>query len=85
VGGATRGLAVAAASCPADVVGGDAFDVEVLGDRVVRVLVADAIGHGVQAALRTMILFEAWNPAGEAFAVGSVIESLASPAPRPVS
>jgi serine phosphatase RsbU (regulator of sigma subunit) len=41
---------------PAELVGGDIFDVVQLGEGHFRVFIADATGHGVQAALRTMIL-----------------------------
>ncbi len=41
---------------PAEVVGGDLYDICRLHGGGWRVFVADAIGHGVQAALRTMIL-----------------------------
>jgi serine phosphatase RsbU (regulator of sigma subunit) len=50
------GLEVAALYRPADQVGGDLYDVTVLPDGTVRAFIADATGHGVQAALRTMIL-----------------------------
>jgi ligand-binding sensor domain-containing protein/serine phosphatase RsbU (regulator of sigma subunit) len=41
---------------PAEVVGGDVYDVHALGPDHFRVFVADATGHGVQASLRTMVL-----------------------------
>jgi sigma-B regulation protein RsbU (phosphoserine phosphatase) len=41
---------------PAEVVGGDFYDVARTPAGAWRVFIADAIGHGVQAALRTMIL-----------------------------
>jgi ligand-binding sensor domain-containing protein/serine phosphatase RsbU (regulator of sigma subunit) len=41
---------------PADLVGGDIYDICHLGDRHYRVFVADTTGHGVQASLRTMVL-----------------------------
>jgi serine phosphatase RsbU (regulator of sigma subunit) len=46
----------AAAYRPAEMVGGDVYDVFALGDGRFRLFVADATGHGVQAAMRTMIL-----------------------------
>jgi serine phosphatase RsbU (regulator of sigma subunit) len=49
-------LAFAAVYRPAEVVGGDIYDVCGVAAGGHRVFVADAIGHGVQAALRTMIL-----------------------------
>ena len=57
----THALRIEAAYRPAEVVGGDLYDVcRVTGGRV-RVFVADCIGHGVQAALRTMILKTEWD------------------------
>jgi serine phosphatase RsbU (regulator of sigma subunit) len=50
------GVTAASLYRPAEVVGGDVFDVSALPDGGVRVFLADATGHGVQAALRTMIL-----------------------------
>jgi ligand-binding sensor domain-containing protein/serine phosphatase RsbU (regulator of sigma subunit) len=41
---------------PADLVGGDVYDVCALGPRRFRALVADTTGHGIQASLRTMVL-----------------------------
>jgi CheY-like chemotaxis protein/anti-sigma regulatory factor (Ser/Thr protein kinase) len=51
-----RGLHVAALYRPAYIVGGDIFDVCMLGPDRVRVFIADATGHGVQASLRTMVI-----------------------------
>ncbi|MBX3225826.1 MAG: SpoIIE family protein phosphatase [Labilithrix sp.] len=45
---------------PLDVVGGDIYDVTLLGD-VVRLFIADATGHGVPAALVTMLLKSAYE------------------------
>ena len=39
-----------------DEVGGDFFDVTRLDGNIVRILIADATGHGVQAALITMLI-----------------------------
>ena len=41
---------------PAEIVGGDVYDVCEIGARSFRVFVADTTGHGVQASLRTMVL-----------------------------
>ena len=41
---------------PADLVGGDVYDVCALGPGRFRVFVADTTGHGIQASLRTMVL-----------------------------
>ena len=62
---------------PLELVGGDIYDVCQLSDHHFRIFVADATGHGVQAAMRTIVLkaeydrvkFEIGNPAAllEAF------------------
>jgi serine phosphatase RsbU (regulator of sigma subunit) len=49
-------LRFAALYRPAEVVGGDLYDVCRVTGGGHRVFIADAIGHGVQAAMRTMIL-----------------------------
>jgi phosphoserine phosphatase RsbU/P len=41
---------------PAELVGGDLYDVTEIAPGRFRLFIADAAGHGVQAALRTMIL-----------------------------
>ena len=41
---------------PADLVGGDIYDICQIGERHYRVFIADTTGHGVQASLRTMVL-----------------------------
>ncbi len=41
---------------PVEVVGGDTYDVHLTAEGRLRVFVADAPGHGVEAALRTMIV-----------------------------
>jgi serine phosphatase RsbU (regulator of sigma subunit) len=41
---------------PADVVGGDIYDVSELAPGRFRLFLADTTGHGVQASLRTMVL-----------------------------
>jgi sigma-B regulation protein RsbU (phosphoserine phosphatase) len=46
---------------PAEIVGGDFYDVWGVSGGRVRVFLADCIGHGVQAALRTMILKTEWD------------------------
>ncbi len=50
------GFAVAAANRPAGVVGGDLADVRPYGESGIRIFLADATGHGVQAALRSMVV-----------------------------
>jgi PAS domain S-box-containing protein len=46
---------------PLDVVGGDLYDVTLLDDSTVRLFIADAAGHGVPAALVTMLLKSAYE------------------------
>ena len=41
---------------PVELVGGDIYDVCQISDRQLRIFVADATGHGVQAAMRTIVL-----------------------------
>lgn len=41
---------------PVDQVGGDVYQLHVLADGSLRVFVADAVGHGVQASLTTMLI-----------------------------
>lgn len=48
-------MSMAAAYRPADEVGGDLYDVTLHGDRL-RIFVGDTTGHGVQAALRTIVV-----------------------------
>jgi serine phosphatase RsbU (regulator of sigma subunit) len=50
------GLAIDAYYRPVDAVGGDLYDIEPLEGGGVRVLIADATGHGVRAALATMCI-----------------------------
>jgi sigma-B regulation protein RsbU (phosphoserine phosphatase) len=52
---------VAARSNPCGAVGGDFFDVFPRGPGKLRLLMADATGHGVQAALRTMVIKTAYD------------------------
>jgi ligand-binding sensor domain-containing protein/serine phosphatase RsbU (regulator of sigma subunit) len=46
---------------PADLVGGDIYDVWQMPDGRTRVFMADTTGHGVQASLRTMVLKTEWE------------------------
>jgi len=46
---------------PRDIVGGDFFHIEKMGDDRYAILVADAKGHGVAAALYTMLLRSLWQ------------------------
>ena len=50
---------------PLHEVGGDVFDVAVLDGNRLRVFVADATGHGVQAALATMLIKSAYDAVGD--------------------
>lgn len=46
---------------PLDVVGGDIYDVALVDESTVRLFIADATGHGVPAALVTMLLKSAYE------------------------
>jgi len=46
---------------PRDIVGGDFFCIERVGDDRYVIFVADAMGHGVSAALYTMLLRSLWQ------------------------
>jgi phosphoserine phosphatase RsbU/P len=48
---------IAARSIPAEVVGGDFYDVIVIDDEVFTVVIADATGHGLPAALQVRDVF----------------------------
>jgi serine phosphatase RsbU (regulator of sigma subunit) len=50
------GLSLAASYGPLDLVGGDVYNVSRISPDVVRVFLADATGHGVQASLRTILI-----------------------------
>ena len=52
----SEALRFSALYLPAEMVGGDIYDVFTLGPRRYRLFLADATGHGVQASLRTMVL-----------------------------
>ncbi|HNM02577.1 MAG TPA: SpoIIE family protein phosphatase [Leptospiraceae bacterium] len=49
-------LRIACRYAPMDEVGGDIYDIIKLKDGTVRIYIADATGHGVQAALVTMLI-----------------------------
>jgi sigma-B regulation protein RsbU (phosphoserine phosphatase) len=55
------GLDLSVRWLPLGVVSGDFYDFCALPDGRLRVLVADATGHGVQAALRTMVIKTAYD------------------------
>lgn len=63
-----RGLEVDVAYRPLQRVGGDVYDVTMLGEGTVRLFIADATGHGVTAALSTMLIkseYDAVKDGGE--------------------
>jgi sigma-B regulation protein RsbU (phosphoserine phosphatase) len=65
---APAGLALDVAYRPLHGVGGDVYDVAVLPDGTVRAFIADATGHGVTAALSTMLIkseYDAIKDAGD--------------------
>ena len=53
---------------PMDEVGGDFFDIAKLENNIVRILIADATGHGVQGALVTMLIKSEYEVLKESFA-----------------
>jgi len=53
----TSEFQIAARSLPAEVVGGDFYDVIMLDDELFTVVVADATGHGLPAALQVRDMF----------------------------
>lgn len=54
-------LGIAAHYAPLDQVSGDIYDITELDDGRLRIFLADATGHGVQASLRTLILKSAYD------------------------
>jgi serine phosphatase RsbU (regulator of sigma subunit) len=54
-------LGIAAHYAPLDQVSGDIYDITQLDDGRLRIFLADATGHGVQASLRTLILKSAYD------------------------
>ncbi len=68
---------------PADLVGGDIYDICELGERHYRVFIADTTGHGIQASLRTMVLKTEYDrvklaPEGPAHALGELNRKIAT-------
>ena len=79
-GGAVRFRAVYR---PADLVGGDVYDVCELAEGHFRVFLADTTGHGVQASLRTMVLKTEYDrvrasPEGPAWVLSELNKRLAT-------
>jgi len=58
------GLGFATAYLPQEFVSGDSYDVRALGPRHVVLYTADSVGHGVKAALLTVLLRTVLAPAG---------------------
>ncbi|MDO9017857.1 MAG: SpoIIE family protein phosphatase [Deltaproteobacteria bacterium] len=69
-------LGFAIAYRPAEEVGGDLYSVSALPGGGWRVFIADAIGHGVQAALRTMILKSEYDAVRDAATPREVLARL---------
>ncbi len=67
---------LASAYWPAGVVGGDFVDVRDLGEGGVRIFLADATGHGVQAALRAMIIKTLYDAAAAHDGPARILASL---------
>lgn len=55
------GLEIATVFEPIEMVGGDVYDITVLPDGRLRLFLVDATGHGLQAAMRTMVLISEYN------------------------
>ena len=56
---AIDGLAFGIAYQPLDAVGGDVYDASLLPDGTLRLFIADATGHGIEAALATILIKKA--------------------------
>ncbi|MBE7413397.1 MAG: SpoIIE family protein phosphatase [Leptospiraceae bacterium] len=52
---------------PMEVVGGDLFDISQMENGKIRILIADATGHGVQAAMITMLIISEYKALKENF------------------
>ncbi len=61
-----HGLRICCRYLPMEEVGGDLFDISRAGD-VTRILIADATGHGVQAAMVTMLIKSEYEGMKESF------------------
>ncbi len=72
----SEAFAFAVAYRPAEEVGGDLYSVSALDGGGWRVFIADAIGHGVQAALRTMILKSEYDGVRDAATPREVLAGL---------
>lgn len=58
---------------PMDEVGGDFFDIAKLDNNIVRILIADATGHGVQGALVTMLIKSEYEVLKESYTSTSLL------------
>lgn len=72
----SEALRFAVAYRPAEEVGGDLYSVSALDGGGWRLFIADAIGHGVQAALRTMILKSEYDGVRDAATPREVLAGL---------
>lgn len=77
-----RGHDLQVAYRPRDEVGGDIYDIMLLGD-IIRIFIADATGHGVPAALVTMLIKSAYefakhSPRGPAFVLKTLNDRVAA-------
>ena len=59
---AMNGVSIAAKYLPALEIGGDFYDIQPLADDHLAILLADMTGHGVQAALSTVLLKIGFSP-----------------------
>jgi sigma-B regulation protein RsbU (phosphoserine phosphatase) len=76
---ARPGLELAAAYLPREFVSGDGYEVRWLDERHLALATLDAVGHGVRAALLTVLLrtaFRPLDPQGRIRAPGEVLEEL---------
>ncbi len=71
-----RGLELDIAYRPLQQVGGDVYDVTVLQDGTVRLFVADATGHGVTAALSTMLIRSEYDAVKDGSGPGATLAAL---------
>lgn len=70
------GVRVEALYRPLHTVGGDLYRLHVLPGGALRVFIADAVGHGVQASLTTMLVLSAYEPCKDLAAPEAVLAAL---------
>lgn len=70
------GVAIDVLYRPLEQVGGDIYQLHLLADGTLRVLVADAVGHGVQASLTTMLIVSEYETVKNRPTAGAVLAGL---------